>query len=294
MKASVIVAVYNNEEMIGDCIESLLRQRLSKKEFDGIIVDNNSTDRTREIIQKHKVKYLFEERMGRARALNKGIRNAKGEIIAVTDSDCIAHKDWLENIVKKFGKKSVVYAGGEILAYKPRTLVEKYSEKAGILSARTVLKKNIFYPPFFQTANASFRKSLLDEIGLFDEALVSGHDADIGWRIQWKGHGIDFEPSAVIYHRNRTTMKGLFEQFKRYGLSRTALFKKHRKMLKAFFHIDFVNIGGIFYALLQIIPSLILGRTELERKKPILDFVKRSAFLYGKILGSIKNKVIEL
>ena len=92
MKISVIVPVRNNEEMIGDCIESLLAQDYPKEDYEIIVVDNNSTDKTTDIIKKYPVKYLHEEKTGRGIARNTAVKTAFGEIIAFTDSDYIAFR----------------------------------------------------------------------------------------------------------------------------------------------------------------------------------------------------------
>ena len=99
---SVIVPVYNRGEAIGKCIKSLLAQEYPKKKLEIIIVDNNSNDKTKDTIKKYPVKYLLEKEKGSYAARNKGIEHAKGEIIAFTDSDCIADKQWVSCLAEGF------------------------------------------------------------------------------------------------------------------------------------------------------------------------------------------------
>src|SRR3990170_3006911 len=96
-KISVIVPVYNDAQRIGKCIESLLQQTYPHEKYEVIIIDNGSTDETREVIKKYPVKLLIEDKIQSSYAArNKGIKNAKGEVIAFTDSDCIPGNDWIE------------------------------------------------------------------------------------------------------------------------------------------------------------------------------------------------------
>ena len=93
---SVIVPVYNDGQRIGKCIEALLIQTYPQAHFEIIIVDNGSNDNTRSVIEEHPVKLLVEDRIQSSYAArNKGIKNAKGEVIAFTDADCIPAPDWI-------------------------------------------------------------------------------------------------------------------------------------------------------------------------------------------------------
>lgn len=103
---SVVVPFYNEEKLIERCLKSLLDQDFNKNEYELIFVDNNSTDRSRQIVKSYSdVILLSESKRSAYSARNKGIRAAKGEIIAFTDGDCEAAKDWLTQIYA--GMKSI-------------------------------------------------------------------------------------------------------------------------------------------------------------------------------------------
>jgi glycosyltransferase involved in cell wall biosynthesis len=103
VKISVVLPVYNAETYIEDCIRALLSQNYPVDQYEIIMVDNNSKDRSPEIIKRYPdIKYLKRSKQGSYAARNTGILQAKGEIIAFTDADCEPSVDWLKNIEHAF------------------------------------------------------------------------------------------------------------------------------------------------------------------------------------------------
>src|SRR3989338_5901430 len=109
MFLSVIVATYNRAQTLQKTLESILNQKtLGAFDFEIILVDNNSNDNTKEIVEALKKKaggrlrYFFEPKQGKAFAINKGIGEAKGEILAFTDDDAVVDELWLWNIFECF------------------------------------------------------------------------------------------------------------------------------------------------------------------------------------------------
>lgn len=228
MKVGVVVPVRNNQEMIGECIESLLDQDYPEKDYEIVIVDNNSTDNTAEIIKRYPVKYVFEGTKGKTNARNKGIKNASGDIIVFTDSDCIADRRWLSEIVREFEDKDIGGVGGKILGHEVSTRVEKYLE---ILYNAYNQNFSSTSPPRVITGNAAYRRDVLEEVGYFDESFETGEDYDLSWRVFWRGYSIRYAPNAIIYHRHRSSARKLFSQYFGYGKGYVRLINKHRGKL---------------------------------------------------------------
>lgn len=130
-KISVVVPVYNGEKTLPLCLDSLMNLDYPKEDFEIIVVDNNSTDKTQEIIKRYPVRYVFEPHRNCAKARNKGIKSSKGEFVAFLDADCVAHKDWIKNLLNGCNDPFVGGCGGEIYSYNPSTLWEKYAENRG-------------------------------------------------------------------------------------------------------------------------------------------------------------------
>ncbi len=213
---SIIIPVYNGRKTIAACIEALLDQDYPQAQYEIIVVDNNSTDGTDEIVTHYPVNLFYERAIQTPAATrNRGIREAKGEILVFVDADCIASPSLLQNLVKPFELSTVGAVCGSIEAYQQETLVEQYFADRN--------------PYTFQgdegfvhllTGNMACTKALIIQLGFFDEHLSTAEDLDLGWRIQIvAGKEIVYRPGAIVQHKYRSTIGGLFNQYRRYGFS---------------------------------------------------------------------------
>lgn len=105
MRLSVVIPVYNEEKYIERCLISLKNQ--TEKPDEVIVVDNNCTDKTVEIVKKYKVKIIKEKNQGMVHARNKGFNSARYDIIARCDADSVLSTDWIARIKKNFQKEHV-------------------------------------------------------------------------------------------------------------------------------------------------------------------------------------------
>lgn len=113
MKISIIVPAYNEEKNIGQCLESLVDQNFDEKEYEIILVNNYSIDKTKDIaLNFSKVKLIDEPKQGYVHALIRGCKEARGEIFVFTDADAIVPKQWLNNYWQVYQNKEIVAAGG--------------------------------------------------------------------------------------------------------------------------------------------------------------------------------------
>lgn len=218
VRFSVVVPVHNNPADLRNCIESLKALDYPRERYEIIVVDNNSTDDTAAVASAMGVTCLSETQFQSSYAArNTGIKAAKGEFIAFTDSDCITDRGWLKAIDAASGDETAGCLAGEILSVPPTTTVERFSEKIGLLRQKGPLS-GWHFKPYAQTANAVYRKAVFNRIGLFDPTTNSGGDAAIAWRMLDKtDFTIRFVPEAVVYHHHRTSVPDLYSQFRRYG-----------------------------------------------------------------------------
>jgi cellulose synthase/poly-beta-1,6-N-acetylglucosamine synthase-like glycosyltransferase len=231
-RVSVIVPIYNGQADVPDLIQCLLRQTYPVGRVEYLLVDNASTDTTASLLQAAaqagedegiRLQALSEPQIQSSYAArNVGIRAATGEILVFTDADCRPTPEWLRHLVAPFADAQVGIVAGEIRALPGATLLERYAERKHVLSQKHTLRHP--FAPYGQTANLAVRRQALAEVGLFRPYLTSGGDADLCWRIltqtTWQ---VRLMEQAVVYHRHRSTLKGLISQYRRYGGSNRQL-----------------------------------------------------------------------
>lgn len=207
---SVIVPVYNGEKTIKGCIQSLMGLRYPRENVEFIVVNNASNDRTAQILDSYKggIRILYEQKRGAAAARNKGLLNARGRLIAFTDADCMADKEWLTNILLPLSDRSIGVVGGKILSRRPCNRIELFGERIHDHD-RAI---NEFNPPYAITMNWASRLSVFEEVGLFDERFLRGQDDDLSHRIFLAGYKLIYQPEAIIYHKNERAFPGLFHE----------------------------------------------------------------------------------
>ena len=174
---SIIVPAYNEEEKISELIESLLDLDYPNKLLEIIIVDNNSSDKTKEIIKQYPVKLLEENnKQSSYAARNRGIRNSKGGILAFTDADCVVKADWLMRGIECLQNKGIAVVIGEVTFISDYRLniFEKYDKITAFKHA-------------CKTGNLITFKNVFERVGLFNENLISGGDTEWGARVEKKG-----------------------------------------------------------------------------------------------------------
>jgi glycosyltransferase involved in cell wall biosynthesis len=209
---SVIVPVYNDERRIRACIESLLNQTYSEGCYEILIVDNASSDGTREIVQEYPVRLLAEDRIQSSYAArNKGIQNAKGEILSFTDSDCVASSTWIEEGVKALNSKSVDLVGGkvEFIHSERKTAAEAYDSITSMQVERDIKERSVA-----KTANLFVKSFLFDKIGMFPESVKSGGDVLWTARATRNGFTLTFASKAIIRHPARRLRALIKKQYR--------------------------------------------------------------------------------
>jgi glycosyltransferase involved in cell wall biosynthesis len=111
---SVVIPAYNEEENILRCLVSLSHQTVPRKEYEIIVVDGNSKDRTRELAEKYADRVFIQHSKKVGGARNDGATEAKGEIVATTDADCIIPPDWIATIRRDFKEQKIVQLYGPV------------------------------------------------------------------------------------------------------------------------------------------------------------------------------------
>jgi glycosyltransferase involved in cell wall biosynthesis len=286
-KVSVIVPVYNAEKTLAECINSLLELNYPKDNLELIFINNASTDRTKNVLDRYskEIITLYERKRGPAAARNKGLLNAMGDVVAFVDADCVVDKDWLKNIVLPLQDKSVGIVGGKILSKRPCNKIEEFGEEVHDHNKAI----NEYKPPYVITMNWSSRLSILKEVGLFDESFRRCEDVDLSYRIFQTGYKVVYKSEAVVCHRNEKTLLGLFREGYLHGFGSIRVLRTHKDFLKSFGHHRFK-----LNSYKEILSSLINFVRGQNQNYSICYSVFNLGKKVGKFFGSIRFFYLDL
>lgn len=230
---SVVVPTRNQALLLENCLSSFLSQKSFPKEV--VVVDNDSFDNTRKVVlsfsKKLPILYLFEKRISPAFARNRGISQARGEIITFLDHDCIADKGWVENIWRahKRYKNSIVQG-----QWKNRLIKTNFSSNIYFFFIETY--RNLLLTSrlergnqvsFIDTKNCSLPRRILIEKKLkFDESFHWDEHIDFGLQALKKKVSIVYDPSIKVTHLTQKDIEGLIRLKIQTGEVGVALEKK--------------------------------------------------------------------
>jgi GT2 family glycosyltransferase len=209
---SIVIPNWNGKHFLKDCLDSLVTQ--TYKELEIIVVDNGSKDGSIEFLQEHYPQVRvprFDKNTGFSVAVNRGIRESKGEFVALINNDTVVDALWVEELVKGLnGHPEVGSVGCKMLAYDDHTLLDGVGDgyRRGGLPGRighrekdTGLFDQERYILGACGGAAMYRRSLFVDIGLFDEDYFAYlEDVDMGLRAQSAGYKCLYIPTAKIYH----------------------------------------------------------------------------------------------
>ncbi len=207
-KVSVLIPAHNEESYIGPCLESILA--LNYLHIQIIVCNNNSTDRTSEIVARYpSVVLVHETKPGPNAARQKALSVATGEIVATLDADCVVPPDWIIQGIKHFSSKKVVgVAGVFYFAGKPFLRGLLYVATHYVMRfLHWLFHRVLRFRAIMPAGNAWFRKSALLAIGGFNTDIqFYGDDAHTALLLGKQGI-ICYEPNLVV-----TTSARRFEQ----------------------------------------------------------------------------------
>lgn len=187
---SVVIPAYNEEKNIGSCLTAFKNQDFSHQNFEIIVVDNNSTDKTAQIAQKMGAKVILEKTQGYVFALRKGCSQAEGEIIAITDADTLVPGEWLKKIYQAYQKNPQVVCVAGKVTFKPKILLAFLIEPLFALGG--------WFFNLFPGMNLSIRKDVYRKIGGFRKEINFDTDVDLCLRIRKEGKMLFLWDNPVV------------------------------------------------------------------------------------------------
>jgi glycosyltransferase involved in cell wall biosynthesis len=248
MKFSVIIATYNRAEELVKTLESLKGLEATGP-WEVIIVDNNSSDNTREVVEERiasfpvPLRYLLEKEQGRSAALNAGIQAAQGEILAITDDDVRVDPLWLRNAEQALERLECDYVGGKALPIwggeLPDWLPNRGGKHWGVIALLDYGPEPIeFGHKVPLGVNMVFRRECFDRAGLWDNSIGRKAGTLLGQEVrEWSQRGRAaglrgfYSPDLVVHHvipQDRLTKKYFRKWFYWHGISRAILYQNNR------------------------------------------------------------------
>lgn len=231
-KVSVVVCSYNGGATLRECLDSLMR--LDYPDYEVILVDDGSTDHTPEIAKDFpQVVCIRQENRGLSVARNVGAFQATGEIVAYTDSDCVADEHWLRYLVQAMRDQNVEAIGGPNITPPSDGIVARCIAASPGNPSHVMLDDH--YAEHVPGCNLAIRRDVLLELGGFDAQFrQAGDDVDICWRLLDAGMRIGYAASAMVWHHRRATVSAYLKQQRGYGRSEALVHFKHPRRCGTF------------------------------------------------------------
>ncbi len=289
MEATIVIATYNEENYIKECIETLENQSYSKDKYQIFIIDGESADDTcgvvKELMKKYENLKLYNNpKKIQAAAFNIGINNANTEYAFVVGAHAAYDYDFIKNSIESIKENEVECVGGKI-TFDAKTEVGKLYALArgtlfggGVASYRYSNKKQL-------ASTASFgcykTKAMLD-VGGYNESLVKNQDNDINKRIIAAGGKILFDPIIKFTYFTRDNYKTIRKQMFNYGYWEAKVIKQDSKQFSIF------TIVPSIFVIYNIIALLLLFITPFPIMLSMIPYLLIYLVFYFKF-GKGKN-----
>ncbi len=275
---SIVVPAYNEEKVIGHCVESILASDYPRRQI--ILVDDGSTDGTLAEMRRFEahpdVTIIAKANGGKASALNAGLARAVGEVVFFVDADGIFTRQTIQEMLKGFDSKRVGAVCGNdapVNLDRLQTRLANLQTHVGSGFVRRALAM-INCLPIVSGNIGAFRLRVLEKTGPFLEGFI-GEDLELTWRVHRAGYRVNFQPSAIVYAEVPSSIRGLWKQRVRWArgflqtarLHRDMFFNPRQGPFAFFLPINFTSM--VLIPLLQLASVVLLPLLILWGHSPI-------------------------
>lgn len=259
MKLSIIICTYNREKYIAETINSVLHATNQNFHSEILIIDNNSTDNTRTLLEHYtgnsQIKIFSEENQGLSYARNRGMKEASGDILVFLDDDIHMPDNYFKILNTLFENRDNHIIGGKVLPYNetiPKWLPSSYYFLASIFD----LGDQELKVRKLMGANFAMRKEVAAKVGNYNtdlgrkgNLLMAGEEVDYLNRASLIGYTIKYIPGLLIYHKinSKLNRNYIYEYSYRNGISERLMhkgFKKKIMIIKSFMAILYYYVIG--------------------------------------------------
>lgn len=250
-KVSVAIPVYNDAKRLEKTLKSLQKQTF--KDFEVVVVDDCSTDSSFDVAKRYKCVAIRQKKNGGpAKARNRAIRQACGNIIAFTDSDVVVTKNWIKTIVGTLNKNPKVGVLMGNTKIRPAGYIGDSISELGFPGGANAGFENMWrvdengFTDHITSCNFAARRSVFDKYGEFDEGfpLAGGEDPELSFRLAKKGVKIKYCPDILVYHDARTSLLSFWKWSVYRGRSNFH-FKQRVKNVGGFIKLRLWSSGNI-------------------------------------------------
>ncbi len=284
LQASIIVCTHNGEKRIKNCLNSLLKQSYNRKEYEIIVVDDGSTDRTSSIVSEFPVRlYKHTKNRGLAAARNTGLKHARGKVYICFDDDCLADQNWLKEILEMY-KKPVAGVGGytknstsgivdmflanlghgnpsPVPMKIPSGVIQRfYNYIENMYKRNPAAKNNIYKVSELWGENCSFPTHILKSVNGWDETQSGIEDTELCQRIK-NTTDLPFiiTRKAKILHDGTASFNDLIQKRFKRGLPILRYYNSYNKFPPIFpFPLMYIISSVILFSLFGLKSLLIL------------------------------------
>jgi GT2 family glycosyltransferase len=214
---SVLICSYNRPQLLAQCLSAL--DEKSSEKPDQVVVVNGGDERTDQLVKRlaeHSAVCLELVRTvnkNLAASRNVGLPHCTGDIVAMTDDDAEAFPDWVAQLKRVHAEHPEAgAAGGPVIGAASDSLISRIADQVTFNSpatARTVRT--------LPGVNVSYKRCVIEQVGMQDERLFRGEDVDYNWRAKQLGFEIYYDPRVRVRHHHRPTLRGLLNQHYMYG-----------------------------------------------------------------------------
>ncbi|MFC6797279.1 glycosyltransferase family 2 protein [Haladaptatus sp. DYSN1] len=285
-RVSIIVPVLNDPVGLKQTLTTLSAQ--TDPDFEVLVVDNGSTDDTRAVARAfarrdERVKLLVETAVQSSYAArNRGIRHARGFLLAFVDANVTVEPGWLEAVVERMGK-DVSYLGCavEVSSEGRETFAAKYNRLTDLRVAYFVHRLG-----FAPTCCLVVRTALVEAVGPFDDRLTSSGDVEFGNRVAGAGYQLVYAPDIVMRHPSRTSVRALVKKAVRIGRGKSQLRRYYPERYGTPLR-GIVNPAAYLPPTRRALRTLVVGWESLSIREKLgvfgLFYLLRLAKAYGQL-----------
>jgi glucosyl-dolichyl phosphate glucuronosyltransferase len=294
---SVVICTYNRAALLSTAIDTLVKQSLDSSLYEIIVVDNNSTDNTKDVVLSYgeKVKYFLEKKVGLSHARNRGYEEAKGDYVGYTDDDCELPVHWLSTMYEVTQSVGPAMTGGPVYPFylpdtKPNWYKDEYMLKEYGQIARPLLKGE-----YLIGCNFFVRKDLFEKIGEFHvDYGMTGKKIGYAEETELQERMRSIAPGEIIYYNpllfvkhlvrpEQMTMSWIIRSF--YSKGRNNFLLRNKEGLNSSFTLRTHGIIQLVFISVTIIAHTLYGFLfRIRRKYPSFQ-----NYFYDRVQGHVKK-----